>query len=161
MRFLIYACVIGAGATAVMDLWTVLLKRGFGVPALDYAMVGRWIGHLFRGRFRHGGIARAAPVAGEQAIGWTAHYAIGIAFAALLLAIWGLDWVRDPSPGPALIVALATTAAPFLVLQPALGAGIAASRTPRPGLARLKTVGTHLSFGLGLYVAAQGVRLLG
>ena len=160
MRFFIDALVIGAGATAVMDVWTLLQKRLLGVPSLDYAMVGRWIGHLARGRYRHDSIAKAAPVGGERIIGWTAHYAIGIAFAALLLGLWGLDWARDPSLGPALIVALAGVAAPFLVLQPALGLGIAASRTPRPNVARLKSVVTHLSFGLGLYVAAQAWLLL-
>jgi Protein of unknown function (DUF2938) len=45
-------------------------------------------------------------------------------------------------------------------LQPALGAGIAASRTPRPNIARLRSIITHLSFGIGLYVAAQAWSLL-
>ena len=67
-------------------------QRLFGAPSLDYAMVGRWIGHLPRGRLTHPGIARSAPVAGERAIGWIAHYAIGIGFALLLLAIWGPAW---------------------------------------------------------------------
>ena len=155
MRFLIHAVIIGAGATAVMDIWGLVQKRMLGVRGLDYAMVGRWIGHLVRGRFRHDSIAATSPVAGERVIGWTAHYAIGVAFAALLLGIWGLDWASNPSLAPALIVALATTVAPFLVLQPALGLGIAASRTPRPSIARFRTVVTHLSFGLGLYLTAQ------
>jgi hypothetical protein len=159
MRFLLHAAVIGFGATAVMDIWGLIQKHVLKVRGLDYAMLGRWIGHLAEGRIRHDSIAAASPVAGEGLIGWTAHYAIGVAFAALLLGIWGPDWLRDPSLVPALIVALATTVAPFLVLQPALGLGIAASRTPRPGAARLRTVVTHLSFGLGLYLAAQ-VRFL-
>jgi hypothetical protein len=155
MRFLVHALVIGAGATVVMDIWTQLQKRLFGVSSLDYAMVGRWIGHLADGRYRHDSIAKASPVSGERVIGWTAHYAIGVSFAALLLGIWGLDWADNPSLGPALIVALATVVAPFLILQPALGAGIAASRTPHPNRARLKSIVTHLSFGLGLYVSAK------
>jgi Protein of unknown function (DUF2938) len=160
MRFLIHAAVIGIGATAVVDIWTLLQRRVFGVPTLDYAMVGRWIGHFARGRLRHHSIAAAAPVTGERVIGWTAHYAIGVAFAALLLGIWGLNWAREPSLGPALIVGLGTVVAPFLILQPALGAGIAASRTPRPNIARLRSIITHLSFGIGLYVAAQAWSLL-
>jgi hypothetical protein len=51
-------------------------------------------------------------------------------------------------------------AAPFLLLQPALGAGIAASRTPRPNVARRRSLVTHLVFGLGLYLAAEGWALL-
>ena len=62
-------------------------------------------------------------------LGWFAHYAIGIALAALLLAIGGLEWARHPSLALALGFGLVSVALPFLILQPALGAGIAASRT--------------------------------
>ena len=150
---LLRAVLIGGGATLVMDLWALLLKRLFGAPSLDYAMVGRWIGHLPRGRLTHPGIARSAPVAGERAIGWIAHYAIGIGFALLLLAIWGPAWAARPTLPPALIVGIATVAAPFLILQPGMGAGIAASRTPKPGVARLRSLMAHASFGVGLYLA--------
>lgn len=150
---LLRAVLIGVGATLVMDLWALLLKRLFGAPSLDYALVGRWIGHLPRGRLTHPGIARSAPVAGERAIGWIAHYAIGIGFALLLLAIWGPDWAARPTLLPALIVGIATVAAPFLILQPGMGAGIAASRTPKPGVARLRSLMAHASFGVGLYLA--------
>lgn len=150
---LLRAVLIGVGATLVMDLWALLLKRLFGAPSLDYAMVGRWIGHLPRGRLTHPGIARSAPVAGERAIGWIAHYAIGIGFALLLLAIWGPAWAALPTLPPALIVGIATVAAPFLILQPGMGAGIAASRTPKPGVARLRSLMAHASFGVGLYLA--------
>jgi len=42
-----------------------------------------------------------------------------------------------------------------LILQPALGFGIAASRTPRPWLAGLFSVLTHLAYGVGLYITAR------
>lgn len=150
---LLRAVLIGIGATLVMDLWALLLKRLFGAPSLDYALVGRWIGHLPQGRLTHPGIARSAPVAGERAIGWIAHYAIGIGFALLLLAIWGPAWAARPTLLPAMIVGIATVAAPFLILQPGMGAGIAASRTPNPGVARLRSLMAHASFGVGLYLA--------
>jgi hypothetical protein len=51
-------------------------------------------------------------------------------------------------------------AAPFLVLQPGMGAGIAASRTPRPAAARFQSVITHAIFGLGLYAAGWLTNLL-
>src|SRR6185369_6144903 len=87
---------IGIGATAVMDLWLVALKR-LGVPTLNFAFLGRWVGHLLRGRFAHASIARAAPVRGELAWGWIAHYAVGIVFAAVLVAVQGLAWTRQPT----------------------------------------------------------------
>lgn len=155
LEFGLRAVAIGAGATVVADLWTALLARLTGVPGLDWAMVGRWVGHFPRGRFRHDGIGRAAPVAGERALGWAVHYGTGIVFAALLLAICGLDWARDPTLPPALAFGLVTVAAPFLLMQPALGAGIAASKTPNPTAARLRSLMTHAMFGLGLYLAAR------
>lgn len=157
---LVLAAVIGGGATAVMDLWTIARARLFGARAADYALVGRWLAYMPRGRFRHDPIAASAPVRGERLIGWTAHYLIGIAFAAALLAIWGLDWARQPTLVPALIVGVGSVAAPFLLMQPGMGAGIAARRTPRPASARLQSVLTHAVFGLGLYGAGWLLNLL-
>ncbi len=145
---------IGIGATAVQDIWSEALKRLLGVMPLNWAMVGRWIGHFPRGRFAHASIAGAAPIPGERTLGWLVHYAIGIAFAALLLGLAGLDWARQPSPLPAVLVGLVTVLAPFLIMQPAFGMGVAASRTPNPGLARLRSLLTHTVFGIGLYLAA-------
>ena len=154
LDFVISAAVLGAGATAGMDLWAAALRRSFGVSSLDYALLGRWIGHFRRGRFRHQKIAQAAPIRHERMIGWTAHYAIGIGFAALLLAAAGIDWLKEPTLTPALLVSSATLVAPYFVMQPAMGAGIAGSRTPRPNVTRLRSVVTHSIYGLGLYVSA-------
>jgi len=148
------AVVIGAGATAVMDVWALVLRRGFGAASLDLALLGRWIGHLTRGQLRHESIASAAPICHEGIVGWSTHYAIGVTFAEVLLAIWGVEWLHAPTLGPPLIVSSITLAAPFLVMQPAMGAGIASSRTPRPNGARLRSVVTHTVYGVGLYVVA-------
>jgi hypothetical protein len=156
--YLLCALLTGTGATLLMDLWTVARQRLLRIPAFDYALVGRWLAHMMRGKFRHQSIAAAAPMRGERAIGWTAHYATGIAFAALLLAIWGMDWARDPTLGPAMLVGIGSVVAPFFLMQPGMGAGIAASRTPRPAAARLQSLVTHTVFGLGLYVSARATR---
>ena len=155
LEFVATSVLIGGGATVAMDLWLLLLRRGLGVRTLDYGMLGRWLGHLPRGVFAHENIAKARPVRGELLIGWCAHYAIGITFAALLLSISGLDWARSPSVMPALVTGLVTVAAPLFVLQPALGAGIASSKAPNPGAARLRSVLTHAVYGLGLYASAR------
>src|SRR5689334_3585075 len=131
---------VGAGATAVIDLWAIARSKAFGIKPLDYALVGRWIGWLPRGRWRHDPIANTPPVRGERLLGWVAHYAIGVAFAGVLVAVFGTGWLAHPTPGPALAVGIASVAAPFLVLQPGMGAGVAASRTPRPAAARLQTL---------------------
>jgi len=154
------ALLIGTGATALIDIWAVARKRLLGIPSLDYGLVGRWLVHLTRGRFRHDRIAASPRVQGERLIGWIAHYLIGVAFAAALLAFWGPGWARHPTVGPALIVGIGSVAAPFLLMQPGMGAGIAASRTPRPAIARLHSLVTHGIFGLGLYGAGWVLSLL-
>ena len=88
-------------------------------------------------------------------IGWSAHYGIGSFFATVLLAIWGPGWLQNPTLGPALIVSSATLVAPFLIMQPAMGAGVAASKTPRPHVARLRSLATHTVYGMGLYASAR------
>ena len=154
MEIAIRAVLIGIGATALIDLWALLLRRAFGVASLDYALVGRWLGHMPAGRFMHASIAAAPGVRGERLIGWATHYGTGVLFAAMLLAACGLDWIRQPSPGPALVFGILTVAAPFFVMQPGMGIGIAASKTPKPGLARLRSLATHSIFGFGLYASA-------
>nr|WP_308362744.1 MULTISPECIES: DUF2938 family protein [Enterobacterales] len=61
----------GAGATLCMDLWALLLKRRFGIPSLDYALVGRWFLGMFDGRWFHATIVTAPPRRGrEQSAGY-------------------------------------------------------------------------------------------
>jgi hypothetical protein len=160
MDYFVGILLTGVGATAVMDLWAIARKRLFGIAAPNYGVVGRWLGHMPKGRFRHDSVAAAAPVRGERLIGWTAHYLIGISFAAILLGIWGHAWIHSPTIGPALLVGIVTVAAPFLVMQPGMGAGIAASRTPRPAAARFHSLVTHAIFGLGLYAAGWAASFL-
>lgn len=160
MNYLTFAVLTGAGATVVMDLWGIARTRLLGMPATNYGLVGRWVAYMPRGRFRHNPIAATPPVKGERLIGWTAHYLIGIAFAAVLLALYGVDWVRQPTIVPALIVGIGSVAAPFFIMQPGMGAGIAASRTPRPAAARLQSFVTHAIFGLGLYAGGWVASLL-
>lgn len=149
------AAPVGIGATALIDAWAVARRRLMGVALPDYGLVGRWIAWMPRGRFRHERIGATPAVRGERLVGWTAHYAIGVGFAVLLLALRGREWFQHPTIGPALGVGIATVAAPFLLMQPGMGAGIAASRTPRPNAARLQSIVTHAIFGLGLYLAAR------
>ena len=158
LDYLTCTLVVGVGATAVMDLWGIARKPLLGIAPPDYRLLGRWLGHVAHGRFRHAAIAKSPPVRGERMIGWTAHYLTGIAFAAVLIAIWGTAGVALPTLGPALIVGVGSVVAPFLLMQPGMGMGIAGRRTPRPAAVRLQSLVTHAVFGLGLYAAGWAAR---
>ena len=155
----LHAAAVGVGATAVMDAWLLVLQR-LGVRTLDFALLGRWVGHMRHGRWRHDPIARSEPVRGETAIGWLTHYAVGMAFAFTLLLATGPEWLRQPRLAPALALGLASVAAPLGVMQPAMGAGLAARRTPTPWANRLRSLVNHTVFGAGLYLAAAALQPL-
>ncbi|MBL0419872.1 DUF2938 domain-containing protein [Ramlibacter sp. AW1] len=144
---------VGVGATATLDLW-LLLQQRLGGPPLDFSPIGRWVGHWPRGVFRHVAIAKAEAIEGERTLGWSFHYATGLAFAALLVGLEGVEWTRSPTVLPALAIGIGTVLAPWLVMQPALGAGIAAARTPSPLKSRARSLANHAVFGLGLYLSA-------
>jgi hypothetical protein len=155
MKTLLMILTTGVGATMFTDLWALVRRGLFGTALPNYGLVGRWLGGMLRGELRHHSIAQARVVRGEAAIGWLAHYVIGIGFANLLLWVAGADWFGEPTLAAALITGVATVAFPFLVMQPAMGAGFAASRTPRPRIARAHSLVYHAVFGLGLYVSAR------
>lgn len=155
----IATALIGCGATLGMDLWLLVLKR-LGVPVQGFAMVGRWVAHMTRGTFTHAAIGKAQPVRGELWLGWITHYAVGIAFAFLLVGAVGAEWLREPTVWPALAFGLASVAAPLFIMQPAMGAGFAARRTAAPWRAGLRSLANHMVFGASLYVSARALAWL-
>lgn len=155
------AALIGAGATLTFDLWAQLMKYAFRFTPSNICLVGRWILYMPEGIFRHASIGASPTKRGECAMGWIAHYSIGITLAGVFVAIAGDGWRQHPTLLPALLYGLVTVAAPFFVMQPAFGLGFAASKTPKPGQARLRSLMNHAAFGLGLYLFGLGARALG
>lgn len=152
-EFLGRALVIGVGATVLLDLWAQFLRL-FGMPKPNWGPPGRWFAHLLRGQVAHEDIDEAEPVAGEAAIGWFFHYLVGILFAVVLLAIWGIDWARNPTFLPALIVGLATVGCGWFILQPGMGMGMAASKRLNATQIRVLNIIGHIVFAIGLYGSA-------
>lgn len=150
----IKAMLIGIGGTVVLDAWALFMQRVLKTPATSWSMVGRWIGNMPRGRFVHASMPEARPVPGETAIGWIAHYLIGIGYGLLLVAFWGQSWIARPTVLPPMLLSWALLVAPYFIMMPGMGAGIAGSKTPRPSVTRLKSVVSHSIFGLGMYASA-------
>lgn len=150
---------IGIGGTLVMDLWGQILKL-FGIKGLNLSFLGRWLLTIPEGKWFHEKIAASPEKAGELYAGWFAHYGIGISFAALLVLVYGFDWLESPRIRPALLIGLVTVLAPLLIMQPALGLGYFSSKTAHPFLYSLKSVASHLMYGFGLYLSAMALRRL-
>lgn len=160
MNTLILTALTGIAATLLLDLWSILRKHWLGTNLPNYALVGRWLAGFPLGKFRHESMAAVSPVPGERLIGWIAHYLIGITFAAVLVLAFGTGWLYQPTLGPALLVGILSVVAPFLIMQPGMGAGIAASHTPNPGSARLQSLVFHTVFGFGLFAGAWLLNLV-
>jgi len=158
-QWAVRSVLVGVGATASMDLGGEIVRRTTGVPPLNYGLLGRWIGHMPSGRFAHESILTAPPVRRELELGTVAHYSIGISFAGLLLASRP-GWADRPTLGPAMAVGVGSTIAPWLLMQPAFGMGIAGSKTPNPTVGRFRSLRAHAIYGLGLYLSGQAVTRL-
>lgn len=160
-QLILHVLLVGVVATLLMDAWALARRRLFGIASLDYALVGRWLGHMRHGRFQHAAIGKAQPVRGERLLGWCSHYLIGVAFVGLFVALVGPHWLCQPTLLPALLLGIVSVAAPLLLMQPAFGMGLVASRMANPWQIRLRALVTHLVFGLGVYLAGWlGAQLL-
>jgi cytochrome b561 len=148
------AVFVGLGATLFMDAWALLMHRAFGVPLANYCLVGRWLRHMPQGTFAHASIAAAPPKAGECIVGWITHYVTGVVYALVLVAIVSGSWLLRPTLLPAMLFGIGSVLVPYLIMHPAFGLGIAASKAPQPAQARLRSLMAHASFGFGLYLGA-------
>jgi hypothetical protein len=151
---LISASLTGLGATLTFDLWGLFLKRAFKITPSNICLVGRWLRYMPAGIFKHANIGSTPRKSAECAIGWMAHYTIGVTFASAFVILVGPDWLQHPTLMPAIIFGVVTVLAPFFIMQPSFGLGFAASKTPNPTQARFRSLMNHAAFGVGLYLFA-------
>jgi len=88
-RAFIVGLIVGILATVTMDIVAVIALRlgiaGRGPRRTGPDLIGRWIGYLMRGEFRHTDILRTPPLRGELVLGLAAHYLIGIVLTLVYL----------------------------------------------------------------------------
>jgi hypothetical protein len=145
---------MGLGATLTFDLWALFLKYAFRITPSNFCLVGRWMRYLPEGIVRHSNVGTARPKSRECLVGWIAHYMTGLTFAIVFVAFVGSNWLQHPTLIPALIFGIVTVLAPFFIMQPAFGLGIAASKTSNPTQVRVRSLMNHIVFGIGLYLFA-------
>jgi hypothetical protein len=146
------AILLGLGATLTFDLWALFLKEAFKINPSSMCLVGRWIRTMPEGIFIHANIGSAPRKSAECAVGWGVHYMTGIAFASAFVTLVGNRWFQHPTLIPAILFGVVTVLAPFFIMQPAFGFGVAASKTSNPAQARLRSLMNHAVFGVGLYL---------
>jgi hypothetical protein len=110
------AFAIGIGATLFMDLWNLFLRRAFGIPSLNYCLLGRWLRHMPAGTFKHVNINSAEPRSLECTVGWVGHYTIGVTLALGFGVLASGHWLDRPTFLPALLYGIATVCFPYLIM---------------------------------------------
>ena len=145
---------IGIGGTIVLDIYAGLLAKFFALPATNWRLVGRWVGHMKSGQFYQPALAKAEKIPGELGIGWVVHYLIGIVYGLILMVCVNTQWLDFPTILPTLLVSWFGIVAPFFIMMPGMGAGMAGAKTPNPTVARIKSFVGHTIFGLGMFLTA-------
>jgi DUF2938 family protein len=149
----IVGVIVGILATVTMDVVAVIALRlgiaGRGPRRTGPDLIGRWIGYLLQGKFRHTDILQTPPLRGELVLGLAAHYSIGI---VLTLVYLGLLVVAHAPPRAlsAILYGVATTVFPWFLMFPSQGMGCLG--LDAPGDAHLVRVSlfNHIIFGLGI-----------
>jgi hypothetical protein len=149
------ALVLGITATVAIDLWATFANWMLRWPRTNWAMVGRWIGHMREGQFTHKSIGSSPPIVHESVLGWIFHYVVGCIYAALYMIYVRTAQMGQPTLVSAVLFGLVTILSPWLLMQPALGLGMFASKAPRSTLVRLQNLIIHTIFGLAIYYSYQ------
>ena len=144
---------MGVLGTLAMDLLALMLSA-LGQARPNWAMPGRWLGHVMKGRVFHESIGEAEPVPGELSLGWALHYGVGVLYGVLFVLLAGRDWLETPTFLPLWVFSLLTIAAGWFLLQPGMGMGWAAAKTPNPWKVRVMGLLAHTAFACGMWVAA-------
>ena len=91
-RAFVVGLIVGILATVTMDVVAAMALRlgitGRGPRRTGPDLIGRWIGYLLQGKFRHTDILQTPPLRGELLLGLAAHYSIGIVLTLVFLAYW-------------------------------------------------------------------------
>ncbi|WP_025732585.1 DUF2938 family protein [Carnimonas nigrificans] len=152
---LAYSLVVGCIATLLLDAWALLLQAA-GMGGSNWGAVGQWVKGLGKGEFFHPGSAAPAVSQQDKAVGWLFHYVVGIIYALLLVVIGGTHFIEAPTWAPIIWVGFVlSTLCGLLILVPALGGGLLASKTPNQAKSIGLMLAGHAVFSIGLYLGAQ------
>lgn len=152
-EMLVRGAAAGLGATLLTDL-VGILRHGWSATNGFYSLVGRWIGSAPRTGILHEDIRTSPPAPAEALLGWSAHTILGLLFGIGFVLLAGPTALSTPRVWQGLGFGLATVLVPWLIFQPLFGWGVALSKAPEPWRLRLRSVVTHLVFGLGLWLSA-------
>jgi hypothetical protein len=152
--------ITGIVATATLDIWQQIYRLAFGTPITDWAMIGRWVGHIPDGRFVQPDIGNAPPIANERMLGWIVHYFVGIGYAVVYLLLMRFVVGSPPSFISPLVFGAVSVVVTWFFMEPILGAGVMGSKIPGQAGAMVHDFTSHLSLGVGLFIGNRVAGLI-
>ena len=160
-RFFIVGVIVGVLATVTMDVVALIAHR-LGMAShrprrTGPDLIGRWVGYLLQGKFRHTDILQTPPLRGELLLGFAAHYSIGI---VLTLGYLGLFAVAHATPTAlsAVLYGMATTVLPWFIMFPSQGMGWLGRDAPGDVHLPRASLFNHIVFGLGIALWTAVIR---
>lgn len=151
MDITIQVIALGIFATIIIDIWATFSNKVLNFPRTNWAVVGRWLGHIPRGKLSHAPVSAVPAIKYENILGWAFHYFIGVVYAALYVLFAFLFLDGQPSLLSAWVFGLITILSPWFIMQPCLGMGFCASKAAQPAMVRLQNFAIHSIFGVTLY----------
>jgi hypothetical protein len=152
-RLFIVGVIVGILATLTMDAMAVIALQfgiaGRGPRRSGPDLIGRWIGYLLQGKFRHTDILQTRPLRGELLLGFAAHYSIGIVLVLVYLSLLALAHAT-PTALSAILYGTATTVLPWFLMFPSQGMGWLGWDAPGDAHLARASLFNHIVFGLGI-----------
>ena len=152
-REFILGLIVGVLATVTMDAVAVIALRlgiaGRGPRRTGPDLIGRWVGYLLRGKFRHTNILQTPSLRGELALGFAAHYSIGIVLTFVYLGLLLMAHAK-PTALSAILYGLATTVLPWFLMFPSQGMGWLGKDAPGDAHLARVSLFNHFIFGVGI-----------
>jgi hypothetical protein len=118
---------------------------------MGHHLIGRWVGYLFRGKFKHADILSTPALRGELPLGILIHYLIGVILTLIYFALLGMTHI----PSNALLASaygLLTTVFPWFLMFPSEGMGWMGRDAPANAHLARASLFNHAFFGIGLAV---------
>jgi hypothetical protein len=144
----------GIFACLVLDLWQQILKRIFGIPASNWAVVGRWFIRTWRVKTMYQPTIDAElPEPRELQVGWLVHYGVSVGYAAVLYALMTVVPLFKPTLFDGLVFGVLTVAVPWFYFMPCMGKGVMARLTATPVKACSVALANHLVYGVALVLS--------
>ena len=130
--------IAGVAACLVLDFWQQIIKRVMGIPASNFAVVGRWFLRIRRVKSMYQPTIDAEPPEpNELRVGWCVHYAVSVGYAVVFYAMMVVVPVFKPT----------------FYFIPCMGKGMMARYTATPVKICAVALANHLVYGVAMAIS--------